>query len=238
MSVDFHSRMENNTNLSIRSNSPREVTTFVMLNIYHVPHTRSLRVLWLCEELDLPYQLTTIDFSKEYRATSEWRSLNPIGKVPVLTDGDLVMFESGAMLQYILDRYGDGKLQPRHGTPGHAHFLQWCWFGEATFARPLGEIFNHKREFPGEREIPEVIEEMKNRARECVKVLDDHLAANDYMLGLAFSGADIMNAYSLHLANLVGIFQGIEDLNYPGLARYWQRLHDRNSFIKAFSSNH
>ena len=75
-----------------------------MLKIYHVPGTRSVRVIWLAEELGLSYEVIPVDFSAEYRSSSEWRALNPVGKVPVMIDGDLTLFESGAMVQVVLDR--------------------------------------------------------------------------------------------------------------------------------------
>ena len=93
-----------------------------MLTIYHVPGTRGVRAIWLCEELALPYTVEAVDFSPEFRASESWRAMNPVGKVPVLRDSkgtskdDFFMFESGAMVQYILDRYGNGQLQPTVGT--------------------------------------------------------------------------------------------------------------------------
>ena len=90
-----------------------------MLTIYHAVGTRSLRVIWTCEELKIPYQVETIPFTAEYRASQEWRQMNPVGKVPVLQDDGFIMFESGAMVQYILDRHGNGQLQPKPGTPEH-----------------------------------------------------------------------------------------------------------------------
>ena len=126
-----------------------------MITIYHVPRTRSVRVIWLCEELGVPYEVVPVDFSAEYRASAQWRKLNPVGKVPVMTDdspsaGPITIFESGAMVEYVLDHYGDGRLRPAPCTAEHALYLQWTWFAEATFARPLGEIVNHRREFPGD----------------------------------------------------------------------------------------
>ena len=76
-----------------------------------------VRPLWALEELGLPYAVVAVDFSAEYRRTPEWRTMNPVGKVPAMTDGGLTMFVSVAMMQYILDRYGGGRLQPTAGTP-------------------------------------------------------------------------------------------------------------------------
>ena len=164
-----------------------------MLKIYHSPGTRGFRVIWVCEELSVPYEVAPVNFAAEYRATSEWRALNPVGKVPVMVDGDITVFESCAMMQYVLDRYGNGRLQPTKDDPTYAHYLQWCWFAEATFARPLGEIVNHRREF--EPEIDAVVAEMKGRATACVAACDAALSDRPYLLGDIMSVADLSICY-------------------------------------------
>ena len=95
-----------------------------MIKIYHTKGTRGLRVIWLCEELKIEYQIQKVDFSKEFRFSKEWLKINPLGKLPSMQDGDVLLFESCAMMQYILDKYGKGKLQPLAGTPNYAYFLQ------------------------------------------------------------------------------------------------------------------
>ena len=164
-----------------------------MLKIHHFPGTRGFRVIWVCEELSVPYEIAPVNFAAEYRASPEWRALNPVGKVPVMTDGDMTMFESCAMMQYVLDRYGDGRLQPAKDDPTYAHYLQWCWFAEATFARPLGEIVNHRREF--KPELDAVVAEMKSRATACVTALDAALSERPYLLGDTVSAADLSVCY-------------------------------------------
>ena len=195
-----------------------------MLTIYHAPNTRAFRVIWGCEELGIPYHLRKVDFSADYRASAEWRLLNPVGKVPVMQDGDLTMFESGAMLQYVLDRYGEGRLQPPPGSHEHALYLQWGWFAEATFSRPLGEIVNHKRAFP-DAVNSEVVSEMKARATLSLQAVNDALVGRDYLLGDTLSGADMMVGYTVMLADMM------LDEPLPTLAAaYWQRLQDRPAF--------
>ena len=164
-----------------------------MLKIYHTKGTRAFRVIWVCEELGVPYEITPVDFSAQYRSTPEWRAMNPVGKVPVMMDGDMKMFESCAMMQYVLDRYGQGRLQPPPTDPTYPHYLQWCWFAESTFARPLGEMVNHRREF--KPELDDVIAEMKRRATLCVTALDATLTDRPYLLGDTLSAADISNCY-------------------------------------------
>jgi glutathione S-transferase len=164
-----------------------------MLQIYHSTGTRGFRVIWVCEELGAPYEIMPVDFSAEYRASPEWRALNPVGKVPVMTDGDLTMYESCAIMQYVLDRYGEGKLQPAKTDASYAHYLQWCWFAESTFARPLGEITNHRRAF--QPQLDDVVAEMQGRGTACVEALDDALSDRPFLLGDTMSAADISMAY-------------------------------------------
>jgi glutathione S-transferase len=204
-----------------------------MLTIYHVPGTRGVRAIWLCEELNIPYQLEQVDFSPEFRNSAEWRAMNPVGKVPAMTDSeypDFVMFESGAMVQYILDRYGEGRLQPTPGTAEHGLYLQWSWFAEATFARPLGEIVNHGRAFPGDQSIEPVIAEMQARGRLCAEAVGAAIGDQHYVLGESFSAADIMLGYTLMLAERF-LPEGLPATVVP----YWQRLSARPAFKKSVS---
>ena len=187
-------------------------------------------MIWLCEELGLDYEAIPTDFSPAYRATPEWRALNPVGKVPVMIDGDLVMFESGAMVQHLLNRYGNGTLEPKPGTPEHALYLQWSWFGEATFARPIGEIVNHNREFPGEQNIPPVLEEMADRAAVSLAVVADATSDRDYLLGDEFTAADIMVGYTVRLVEALLPERMTEEIN-----PYWQRLQARPAFKRALA---
>lgn len=186
-----------------------------MLKIYHSPGTRGFRVIWACEELGVPYEVEPVDFSAENRARPEWRMMNPVGKVPVMTDGEMKMFESCAMMQYVLDRYGDGKLQPAKDDPTYAHYLQWSWFAEATFARPLGEIVNHRREF--KPELHNVVAEMKSRATAAVHAIDAAVADRSYLLGDTMSAADLSICYAMRgyrrmvTEDLPGHVQGLFD---------------------------
>ena len=195
-----------------------------MITIHHAPGTRGYRAIWTCEELGVPYKVVAANMDPAFRATLEWRSMNPVGKVPVMTDGDLTMFESGAMVQHILDKYGDGRLQPARRTDEYALYLQWGWFAESTFARPIGEIVNHGRAFAG-NENPAAIEEMKNRARLCAQAIAQAVEGKRYLLGSDFTGADIMMIYSLK------IFVEKVDAELPGaLSTYWDAIAQRPAF--------
>tara|TARA_B100001121_G_C18564238_1_gene561856 strand:+ start:215 stop:838 length:624 start_codon:yes stop_codon:yes gene_type:complete len=201
-----------------------------MIKIYHAKGTRGLRVMWLCEELNIDYEIQNVDFSKEFRFSEQWLKINPLGKLPSLRDGDILLFESCAMIQYILDKYGGGKLQPSPSTTSYAYFLQWLWFSEATFARPIGEIVNHRREFPDEQEIPEVVQEMQSRIYKCLDALNEALEGKEFILGKDFTAADISLGYSLFIA------QNRIDKEFPEkVDKYWGNISSRRAFITARS---
>jgi len=201
-----------------------------MLEIYHAPGTRSIRVIWLCEELALPYRILPVDFSPVYRASPEWRALNPVGKVPVLRDGDFSMFESGAMVQYLLERYGAGRLRPPPGTRESALYLQWSWFAEATFARPLGDMIQHTLIRPAAERIPAVVEDGRARALLCMDAVDAAVPDGRYLVNGTFTAADIMMGYTLILARRVEV---LTPADYPNVRAYMAHLEQHAGFRKA-----
>ena len=203
-----------------------------MITLYHSKGTRGFRVIWLCEELNIVYEVQKVDFSKAYRFSEQWLKINPLGKVPSLRDDDLLLFESCAMMQYILEKYAGGRLQPLPGTQDYAYFLQWLWFSEATFSRPVGEIVNHRREFPGEQEIPEVVEEMKSRINKCVLVVDDALKSKDFILGKEFTAADVSLGYSL-----MGARNKLDNDFPKRVSEYWESISSRGAFLEAQKRN-
>ena len=192
-----------------------------------------MRVIWLCEEVAIPYEVVTIDFSRDYRASDEWRAMHPQGKVPVMQDGDITIFESCAMVQYLLDRYGDGRLQPLAGTEGAAHYQQWCWFAESSFARPLGDMIHHSRLRPEPERIPGVVEDARLRAEPCLAATDRHLTERDYLVGDAFSGADIIMAWTLYLAKVLEV---LTEASAPNAWRYLASLEARPGYQTALKA--
>jgi len=195
-----------------------------LLRIYHVSGTRSVRPIWLCYELGLPIEVTPIDFAPAFRDTSEWRAVSPAGKVPALTDGELTMFESGAMLDYILDRYGEGRMRPPPGTAARALHQQWSWFSEATLLRPLG-VNGFLR-----RRAEDITAVALDKTRDCIAVVDRALRGRDFLLGGELSGADVMMGYSLALLESL---QMLEPERYPEASTYLRRLKTRDAFARA-----
>lgn len=109
-----------------------------MITVHHLDHSRSTRVLWLLEELELPYEL--IRYRRDPRtmlAPPELKAVHPLGKSPVITDDELTLAESGAILEYLLERYGNGRLAPASGTPEHLRFRHWMHYAEGSAMPPL-----------------------------------------------------------------------------------------------------
>ena len=146
-----------------------------------------------------------------------------------MTDDQLTMFESGAMVDYLLERHGGGSLVPEPGTVESALCRQWSWFAEATFARPLGEIVNHNRVAPDGKTVDFVIEDCKARGRTCVAAIDAAVADADYLVGGRFTYADIMTGYSLMLASNFGILTD----DHPNALAYYGDLSERPAFKAA-----
>jgi glutathione S-transferase len=197
-----------------------------MITLYHAPLTRSVRIYWLLEELGVPYQLETVSFRSD---TIPFGQATPVGKLPAIRDGDLVMFESGAILEYIIERYGNGRLAPGPGSSLRGPYLQWVHFSEATAFPPLGNIAWHalfKKD--GER-IPTAMADYRGLAMAALRVVETALEHQEYLLESGFSGADIMMGFTLGCAKLLGVLTD----QFPNAAAYLKRLEARPALQKA-----
>ena len=198
-----------------------------MIKLYHAPLTRSVRIYWLLEELGIPYELETVAFQQP---EAPFAQFTPFGKLPAIEDGEVRMFESGAILEYVLERYGEGRLAPAPGTPARAEFLQWVHFAEATAFPPLGNIAWHTIFRRDAERIPVAIADYRTWAEASLRMLEQALAGREYLVGGAFSGADVMMGYTLASAKWFGI---LTSERFPGVARYLARLEARPAFQKA-----
>lgn len=197
-----------------------------MITLYHAPMSRSLRVRWLLEELAIPYQLETRKLAE--LKTPEYLALHPLGKVPSIRDGELVLFESGAIVQYLLESYGNGRLEPKRGSPERAHFLQWLHFAEASMAPLLGLIVQNTLIRPEAERISAIVPDAIKGAANALAVAERALAGRNWLLS-EFSAADVMMGYSVLLANFVKL---VTDAT-PNLKAYLARCQERPAFRKA-----
>jgi glutathione S-transferase len=197
-----------------------------VITLYFAPRTRSIRVRWLLEELGLPYDLKRVTFKPPVKAFAQ---STPLGKLPVIEDGDVTICESGAIVEYILERYGNGRLAPPIGAPLRGEFLQWVHFAEGTAFPPLGVIIWHALYKGDAGTIPTVIASARERAEGALEFVQGALAGKDYLLGGQFSAADIMMGFTLVVARVLGVL----DDRYPGLNAYLSRLESRPAFKTA-----
>ena len=198
-----------------------------MLELYHAPNTRSVRVRWLLEELELPYQLRRVAFRPPAR--SFFGQDTPTGKLPTLVDGDVVICESGAIVEYLIERHGDGRLAPEPGSPERGAYLQWLHFAEATAFPPLGIVVWLSRYREKEGDDPALLADARERAASGLEYLEKELGEKAWLLGDAFSAADVMMGFTLVAARTLGVL----DARFPRLLAYVERLQTRPALKRA-----
>jgi glutathione S-transferase len=196
-----------------------------VLELYYAPLTRAIRVLWLLEELSLPYRLHRVIFRPTVGRF--FQQDTPTGKLPTLVDGDVVMCESGAIVEYVIERHGAGRLAPAPEAPDRAAYLQWLHFAEATAFAPLGNVAWLSR-YRGEGDrYADLIHDSKARAASGLALLEENFAdGRPFLLGSDFSGADVMLGFTLASARVFGVL----DARFPKLGEYYARLEQRPAF--------
>jgi glutathione S-transferase len=200
-----------------------------MLKIHHGKHTRSLRVVWIAEELGVPYESHHVPFNPATLKSDSFLSISPFGALPAIEDGGVRMVESGAICQYLTEKYGKHPFRRELGDPDYPTYLQWLHAGEATLTPPLAAIAQHTSIRPEAMRIPQVATEAVETLKERLKVLDAHLHGKHYLLGADMSAADVMVGYALHLAAL---FRLMDDAP-AHVSAYWKRLSGRDAYRRA-----
>jgi glutathione S-transferase len=202
-----------------------------MIRLYHVPWARSVRIVWLLEELGLPYELISAPLVPT--SPKPFAQKTPFGKVPAIEDGDTAMFESGAILEYVLERYGEGRLAPAPGSPLRAAFLQWVHFADSTAFTGLGNIAWHTQFKQDAEQLPEAIADYRAWASASLDALESALAGKDFILGPELSGADVMLGYTLLVAKSFGVLSAE---THPRVDAYLGRLTARPALRRALQA--
>lgn len=171
------------------------------MKLYHSPRTRSLRVVWMLEEMGLAYELVSLPFPAT--TNPELLAVNPLGTVPVLLDGDVKLIESNAIMEYLGRRYGPTPLVPPVDDPAYPAYLDYLHFGESTLAAPLSHIVRTRFMAPEAekdnwtaRKIGDVF---LHRLTDLARVLDDRT----FIAGDDFTAADIAVSYALIMGKLL-----------------------------------
>ena len=201
-----------------------------MLKVHFVAGTRAGRVVWLLEELGLEYEVNIMPFTKEGLKSPEHRSRHALGRVPVLEDGDISIFESGAIIDYVLERHKNGGLKPSSDSSEFPFYLQWYHYCEGMVMPPMNQIVVQTILLPPDRRDETVLNQAKSLLTKSLAPVNENLANNDYLIG-DFSGADLMLGHSCFMANRLGCvseeMQNIKD--------YVARINARPAFQKAIT---
>ncbi len=197
-----------------------------MIEIYHSPRARSNRVLWLCEEMGLPYTPHVIGLREKPPALL---AHNPGGTIPLMIDGDTVLFESMTICEYLTETYGPTDLVLHKDEPGYWDYRQMLDFGEATLAAPLTAIVGTVLSNPRGSHDNATIDVIRHSFRSRLGVLAARLHKADYVSGGRFTIADISAVYGIILALKNDIF-GLKDAIAEDLVTYAQRMIDRPAY--------
>ena len=200
-----------------------------MLTIHHSPLSRSMRVVWLCEEIGLEYRVEPVEMFSDAMKRPEYLAIHPLGKVPAIDDDGFVLWETGAILQYLDAKYGGGALLPPRDTQAGALAVQWMEFGENPLTVILGEIAAHSGPMPEDRRIPALVERGRELAPSLVGVVERALGEQTWILGDDFSAADIALAFGLGIAAHLGY---VTD-DTPKLRAHCERAQARPAFQRA-----
>ncbi len=197
-----------------------------MIKLHHLNKSRSKRIIWLLEELCIEYQVIPYQRdSTTRRAPAALKAINPLAKSPVIQDGELVLSESGAIVDYLVSRYGAETLAPAVQTPEHARYIQWLHFAEGTAAYPLItryllSVDDNQSCFLGGF--------AREQMTEVLTFVNNELTNKDYLIEGQFTGADVLNSF---------VFEKISETRglgyFPNIESYLQRILSRPAAQKA-----
>jgi glutathione S-transferase len=212
-----------------------------MIVVHHLENSRSQRVLWLLEELGLPYEIQRYQRDpKTMLAPPELSRVHPLGKSPVITDGDTVVAETGAIVEYLLDRYGEGRLRPEPGTPEFLRYRYWLHFAEGSAMPPLlmKLVFDSINTAPMPFFIRPVARGIGKKVMDLLvwpnlkrqfDFMEAELGRSTWFAGDGLTGADIMMSFPLEAAaQRAGL-----DASRPKLMAFLERIHQRSAYRKA-----
>jgi len=202
-----------------------------MLIVHHLGKSQSERIVWLCEELELPYELKRYARdASTMLAPPEYKALHPIGSAPVINDGNLVLAESGAIVDYIAIKYGRGRLRLGPEDPGFADFLYWFHFANGTLQAGMGRVMilnrlNLASDHP-------VLATMRGRLNRAFALVEARCGEADYLAGPALTTADIMTVFSL---TTMRYFLPYDLAPFPNIRAYLARVGARPAYQRAMA---
>ena len=202
-----------------------------MLTLHFAPNSRAGRILWLLEELGLEYKLNRMDFHPKDLKSDEHRARHPLGRVPVLDDDDVTLYESGAIVEYLVARHSDGNLRPCAESSLFPEFLQWFHYCEGMVMPPINTIVVQTLLLPAERRNEEGLSQAQRLLSKALSPLESAIAGRDYMVG-DFSAADIMMGHACFMSRRLGCV----DERLTNLNGYIDRIQERPAFQLAINA--
>jgi len=200
-----------------------------MLIVHHLGRSQSERIVWLCEELGIPYQLKVYDRDAVTRlAPPEYKALHPLGAAPVIEDGTVVLAESGAIVDYIIAKHGKGRLVLPPDHPDFAQFLYWFHFANGTLQPATGRnMILGRLDLTADNPV---LRAMKGRLDLALGLLETRLGQADYLAGPEVTTADIMAVFTL---TTMRYFLPYDLAPYPAILAYLQRIAARPAYRRA-----
>ena len=199
-----------------------------MLTLHFAPNSRAGRIVWLLEELELEYDINKMAFNPKDLKSDEHRARHPLGRVPVLDDGDVRIYESGAIVEYVIERHKNGGLKPEVSDPLYPEYLQWFHYCEGMVMPPVNTIVVQTLLLPPDRRDETVLGQAQRLLAKALEPVDESLAGRDFLIG-AFSAADVMLGHACFMSNRLGCVSD-EMANLKG---YVERIAERPAFKTA-----
>ena len=202
-----------------------------MITIHHLGHSQSERIVWLCEELAIPYAIVKHTRDPVTRLSPpSLTALHPLGAAPLIEDGDLLLAESAAIVEYISVVYGESRLKPGPLDANYTDFLYWFHFANGNLQPTLGRLMTATRA----KLAPEhpVLLSVQGRFALVMRLVEERLAANDYLAGAELTLADIMSVFTL---TTMRIFQPVDLAPYPHILAYLARIGARPAYRRAMA---
>jgi len=198
------------------------------IQLYHCTQARSMRPLWALEEMGLPYELHVMQFPPRV-FHKDYKEINPLGTIPCMIDGDVVMTESAGICQYLADVYGPTPLGVTPEEPEYGTYLNWLHRSDATLTFPQTLVLRYSQLEPEERRVPQVVEDYKAWFLGRLKSVERGLEGHDYLCGERFTMADVAVGYALLLASNLGMAEEFT----PNIKAYFARLQERPAYQRA-----
>jgi glutathione S-transferase len=202
-----------------------------MIKIHHLGISQSERIIWLCEELGLPYELKHYTRDAITRLSPpDLRQLHPLGAAPVIEDGELMLAESAAIVEYIITVHGDGRLKLTPPHPDYAAYLYWFHFSNGNLQSVM--LRNMSLQRVGLAADHPALVATRDRVERVLSLLEERLGQVPYLAGSEFTAADVMSLFSLSTMRL---FQPLDLSGYPHILAYLQRLGERPAYRRAMA---